>query len=648
MATSPPPSGGNIVPAHPVSRAQADAVHSTDVLRMQLQVSADSATALREELAREKEEKVRLAQQLIHNIQSGGYQSTPPPPQSFAAPPAAAAAPPPPFEQEQQQRAAYAQVTVDELVRLQTLCAERERQLAQRVAEAEHAQTRCKELTEKLETQTLTNDAQSHIAQQELEGERERLNEVVLELMNTKNAHRTVEIRVQELEQAKDGAASTEEEQRARAEAAEVSLEEARAEVVGVREELSRVKLDAEQRELQAEQDTLALHRQSAQLASDQFEEMKTLQEELETTKRERDAASEDRELLRLKEIDLQRQLTAQLEQVERLQHHCDALFQSDEGDTDKGQRVRRARQKPARRVRGGSGGGDGHAEAEASEASESGDASVGMEGAEIGALVGQEDEEGVAESGSVDGVERVEAEEKQDVSTAAAEGAAEGAASALARELHEYEAIATSSLKANRALIEAYWRLRLLVLEAQREGQPVQLPSHEDLGLQLLIDPHSGRREVPSEAERALEREKARLEAQLARARQGLEQHNELAELSLAGQQKNSAALSKEKAELSEQLASASASEQELRDQIASLEAEASEPAASEVRSLRVQKAELLTAHAKLERERSELIRRATFAEEQLAQIQNYLSTNITRYQKEILRLRDSEQPRN
>ena len=34
--------------------------------------------------------------------------------------------------------------------------------------------------------------------------------------------------------------------------------------------------------------------------------------------------------------------------------------------------------------------------------------------------------------------------------------------------------------------------------------------------------------------------------------------------------------------------------------------------------------------------------MQRSTYAEEQLAEIQKYLSTNIGRYQKEILRLRE------
>ena len=57
---------------------------------------------------------------------------------------------------------------------------------------------------------------------------------------------------------------------------------------------------------------------------------------------------------------------------------------------------------------------------------------------------------------------------------------------------------------------------------------------------------------------------------------------------------------------------------------------------------NLQLQVRELVASQALLERERSQLVQRATHSEEQLAEIQKYLSTNIGRYQKEILRLRD------
>lgn len=72
--------------------------------------------------------------------------------------------------------------------------------------------------------------------------------------------------------------------------------------------------------------------------------------------------------------------------------------------------------------------------------------------------------------------------------------------------------------LQANRALHEAYWQLRSLAEEAAQQGQPPALPSHEELQLQALIMPGTGRRQLPSEAEKALQREKEALQQQLAR----------------------------------------------------------------------------------------------------------------------------------
>ena len=59
--------------------------------------------------------------------------------------------------------------------------------------------------------------------------------------------------------------------------------------------------------------------------------------------------------------------------------------------------------------------------------------------------------------------------------------------------------------------------------------------------------------------------------------------------------------------------------------------------------RKLQVQVRELTRLQGDLERERSELARRAAYAEAQLAEIQQYLGTNIGKYQREILRLRHS-----
>ena len=61
-----------------------------------------------------------------------------------------------------------------------------------------------------------------------------------------------------------------------------------------------------------------------------------------------------------------------------------------------------------------------------------------------------------------------------------------------------------------------------------------------------------------------------------------------------------------------------------------------------AQLRELKWKVAEHTQSEAALERERTEMKRRAFAAEDQLAELQRYLSVNIARYQKEILRLRE------
>jgi len=62
-----------------------------------------------------------------------------------------------------------------------------------------------------------------------------------------------------------------------------------------------------------------------------------------------------------------------------------------------------------------------------------------------------------------------------------------------------------------------------------------------------------------------------------------------------------------------------------------------------AQVSALQVQVRQLTFTQAELERERSELKRRSTSAEQQLEEMQSYLASNISKYQKEILRLRQA-----
>ena len=94
----------------------------------------------------------------------------------------------------------------------------------------------------------------------------------------------------------------------------------------------------------------------------------------------------------------------------------------------------------------------------------------------------------------------------------------------------------------------------------------------------------------------------------------------------------------------------------EQLREQIANLEAQldlagagagraavgaGGGGASADVRMLRLQVSELEGYQVKLERERSELARRAAAAEAQLASMQQYIELNLAKYQHEIRRLR-------
>ena len=102
--------------------------------------------------------------------------------------------------------------------------------------------------------------------------------------------------------------------------------------------------------------------------------------------------------------------------------------------------------------------------------------------------------------------------------------GGASAPTAKLVEELHEAELRVTATLEANRGLVEAYWRVRMLAEEASRLGQPLSLPSHEELHLSALVMPGShGRRMVPSELEKAIMREKEAMENMLTTARSDL-----------------------------------------------------------------------------------------------------------------------------
>jgi len=250
--------------------------------------------------------------------------------------------------------------------------------------------------------------------------------------------------------------------------------------------------MDVERVKLQAEQDTLAVQRQATNAIEHHLDKIRGLQEETTALRDDLAAskahASEEIATLRdklgslaQKESALQVELQEQLTQLSQLQSHCELLSGT-------------AAPKPRQRN-----------DAEPSELDENGGAVVAADAT-------------APETLSSAPADAPTADESP---PAAIPDELPG----LARELHAYEHVVNGALQANRALHEAYWRLRSLSEEAARKGQPALVPSHDELQLEALIEPGTGRRQLPSEAEKILRREKEALQQQLERAERHFEE---------------------------------------------------------------------------------------------------------------------------
>jgi len=302
--------------------------------------------------------------------------------------------------------------------------------------------------------------------------------------------------------------------------------------------------------------------------------------------------------------------------------------------------------------------------------------------------------------------------------------GANGDVAAGEAASLSAYEETVSAALEANRGLLEAYWKLRTIAEQAAEMGVPPQLPSHQELLEQALVQPGTGRRAVMSELEKALVRDKERLQEQLKLTRDSSGEQLKRVENQLAGRFKGKLDTDRERERLIEETREAKAhaeamelraktlqqtvdayaqqknemtdqgealqklhaadaalvSEQEfdvkrIKHRLTEVERQnaeltsqleearlarspAFEVAAgdkgrgkgrggsysdAQVSALQVQVRQLTFTQAELERERSELKRRSTSAEQQLEEMQSYLASNISKYQKEILRLRQA-----
>jgi len=502
---------------------------------------------------------------------------------------------------------------------------------------------------------------------------------MALQLLNASNARAAAE---KEGATAAARAVSAEAEAealRAKAEAATGEAETARQAASGAREETQEARLNVERAKLQAEQDTLAVQRQATNAVEHHLDKIRKLQDEVVSQRlqaqgarsegaEERTSLRAELEALQAKEASLRLELTEQLAQLGALQAHAELL--------------------------------SGH-EAVGAAAPLLADAKSDAPAAASPAPSAAPPSVSVAEAAAAVGGGHLSDREK-----------------ALSSELHMYQRTVNGALQANRALHEAYWRLRSLVQQAARRGEVATLPSHVELQLGALVQPATGRREVPSESEKGMAQEKAALQARLERLEGELEEAEARWREALVDQHKGSVAeaaaeevgraeelrvaadaraeqLQARVAELEagreaesnsklveelrgsqesllaqiEQLrengdnphgdatakskAEAEAEVQALRHQVEELEnklAAADERAqlpllggSYDAQKLQLQVRELTRVQGELERERTELARRAAYAEAQLAEMQQYLGTNIGKYQKEILRLRQS-----
>ena len=461
-------------------------------LRHKVNDSIGEARALKAELLDEKKEKQSMAKELIAAQIGANEKATA---QQLRL-----------NELEQQNLA-----TSDVLAQLEV----REAEGAAKLKAAVEAEEEGARRVRRAEQARLVLSAQNQSLAAEAEEAAEREDALNLQLLNATNAQAKAE---RELAEAQAVATSSESEcarQKIRADDATADLEAARAEVGRIKSELQGVRLEAEKAQLQLEQDMLAVQRQAGSSAEQQLQRVSSLQADV-IALREQIAVAEaaaatsrrraEEEVSRLtgKEQALQTELTRQLHQVGELQRHVRLLADGTDNATAAA----------AAAAAGPSGAGA------AAKTPEKGKAKKEKP------VKGAKGKKAAAEAAKREAEEKAQ-REAEEAAAAEAKAAAEGAPAAAApseaaaakAELIAYEATVNAALEANRALVEAYWTLRELAEEAERLKQPLVLPPHAELLTAALVEPGTGRRAVPSEAEKGLMREREQLKMQLARA---------------------------------------------------------------------------------------------------------------------------------
>ena len=713
----------------------------------------------------EKKEKLSLSKQLVE-AQLSGSESTHERQQRI-------------FELEQEKLAAN-----DVLRQLQKSAEESEAELKRTSSKLEVAEGDKR----RIETQRLALQAELHLLLDEASRLRELEAELNMELLNATNGKNAAEAKAAELTQQVEDSNTENARLQEKSELARKELQEARQEADAAREQAAQSRLALERSQLQSEEDTLALQRQAANSAEEQLERIRLLQAELSQVRDEQAqerAAHANALSLAKDEVkahdDHRREINMQLDAHKEHFASFERQIEIIEGIRGIKRKPKASPRKKAAAGKGsgedGEGGGeDGEGEENdddaAAEGSQAGQAAAGDEEDEEAA--GGDEEESRAADGDADGSKssaRNNSGESPDgrsatasrpisrLSTArstlkSAQGSARGLASQqrarfagegsreyqrLISELRSYQTQVTATLESNRGLVEAYWRVRMLAEEAGRLGQPLTLPSHEELQLRaLILENAQGRRQVPSELEKALTREKEAIENQLTAVRSDLEVAQQSLQQAQIASKREVTALQKEldrvraqamalqkeelrlqtrvdelevavpaqknaelvnqlrrtQAELIEQLtalkseggldplpggtqlpssldgtglvvqgepgslmALAAAEKDELIEQVRELERQLEEArkggsrpitggsakGPADVNFMRLQIAELEAEQSKLERERTLLTRRAIAAEEQLATMQAYVDTYMTKYQVEIVRLKQT-----
>ena len=426
---------------------------------------------------------------------------------------------------------------------------------------------------------------------------REKEDELNMQLIATENGRNSARAEVEDLTQKLEARTAEKDRLLEKAETARAELLEARAEADSQREQAASARLALERSQLEADQDTLALQRQAASSAEEQLERIRSLQAELSVKREEQEQqktaheyalarAQSDRDRHDQMRGEINMQLDDFKRQNEALVSRHESIWQQ---LYDTGRRAGLINPTPAAVQEGtGEEGEEGAAEGEEGAEGDDKKKDGSKEGSPSAKSSKSKTDAEKAPSEAPDYTAEVPPadpdapppEGSRPASVPFRPGAAGTGADAeqvkkLSEVLLKYETQLTSTQEANRGLVEAYWRVRNLAEEAGRLGQPLSLPSHEELNLSALVLPGAhGRRSVPSELEKALQKEKEAIEKALEVERNELLVVQQTLQIQMTEKRKGAAILEKELQRVREQRDAALASASKLQVRVEELEA--------------------------------------------------------------------------